>query len=92
MQSMTKKRFIKLLMGELRYSRNKARAYADDVIRWRKKANLNNTIWKNAGDFMREIPPTYSGYYALIKITELSKQLAAQEGESKWNSITKSSS
>ena len=36
--------------------------------------------------------PADSGYYALIKITELSKQLATQEGESKWNSITKSSS
>ena len=89
---MTKKRFIKLLMGKFRYPQNKARACADEVIRWRKKANLNNTIWKNAGDFMREIPPTYLGYYALIETTEWLKQFAAQDGESKWNSITKSSS
>nr|DAS63108.1 MAG TPA: hypothetical protein [Caudoviricetes sp.] len=86
---MTKKRFIKLLMGCFRFSRNEAKAYADDIVRWREKANFNNAIWKNAGDFVREIPPTYSGYYAYIQINELAKSLAANNGGNKWNSITK---
>lgn len=90
---MTKKRFIKLLMGELRYSRNKARAYADDIVRWREKANFNNAIWKSEGDLTREMPPTYSGYFAYFQINELAKSLAeslaANNGGNKWNSITK---
>ena len=86
---MTKKRFIKLLMGCFRFSRNEAKAYADDIVRWREKANFNNAIWKNAGDFVRVIPPTYSGYYAYIQINELAKSLAANNGGNKWNSITK---
>lgn len=51
---MTKQRFIKLLMGKFRYPRNKARAYADDIVRWREKANFNNAIWKSEGDLTRE--------------------------------------
>ena len=43
---MTKKRFIKLLMGKFRLPRDEARAYADDIVRWREKANFNITIWK----------------------------------------------
>lgn len=89
---MTKKRFIKRLMGELRFPRNKARLLANDVYRWHEISAVNNATWKRIDGKTREIPPTYSEYYTLIKITELSKQLAAQEGESKWNSITKSSS
>lgn len=89
---MTKKRFIKRLMGELRFPRNKARLLANDIYRWHEISAVNNATLKRIGGKTREIPPTYSGYYSLIKITELSKQLAAQEGESKWNSITKSSS
>lgn len=89
---MTKKRFIKLLMGELRYSRNEARLLANAVYRWHEISAVNNATLKRLDGKTREIPLTYLGYYALIKITELSKQLAAQEGESKWNSITKSSS
>lgn len=89
---MTKKRFIKRLMGELRFPRNKARLLANDVYRWHEISAVNNATWKRLDGKTREIPPTYLGYYALIKITELSKQLDAQEGESKWNSITKSSS
>lgn len=89
---MTKKRFIKRLMGELRFPRNKARLLANAVYRWHEISAVNNATWKRLDGKTREIPPTYSGYYALIKITELSKQLATQEGESKWNSITKSSS
>lgn len=76
-------------MGCFRFSRNEAKAYADDIVRWREKANFNNAIWKNAGDFVREIPPTYSGYYAYIQINELAKSLAANNGGNKWNSITK---
>lgn len=86
---MTKKRFIKLLMGCFRFSRNKARAYADDIVRWREKANFNNAIWKSEGDLTREMPPTYSGYFAYIQINELAKSLAANNGGNKWNSITK---
>ena len=89
---MTKKRFIKRLMGELRFSRNKARLLANAVYRWHEISAVNNATWKRLDGKTREIPLTYLGYYALIKITELSKQLAVQDGESKWNSITKSSS
>lgn len=89
---MTKKRFIKRLMGELRFPRNKARLLANDVYRWHEISAVNNATLKRLDGKTREIPLTYLGYYALIKITELSKQLATQEGESKWNSITKSSS
>ena len=89
---MTKKRFIKRLMGELRFPRNKAKLFANDIYRWHEISAVKNATRKRIGGKTREIPPTYSGYYTLIKITELSKQLAAQEGESKWNSITKSSS
>lgn len=90
---MTKKRFIKLLMGKFRYPRNKARAYADDIVRWREKANFNNAIWKSEGDLTREMPPTYSEYFAYCQINELAKGLAeslvANNGGNKWNSITK---
>ena len=89
---MTKKRFIKRLMGELRFQRNKARLLANAVYRWHEISAVNNATLKRLDGKTREIPLTYLGYYALIKITELSKQLAAQERESKWNSITKSSS
>lgn len=93
---MTKKRFIKLLMGKFRYPRNKARAYADDIVRWREKANFNNAIWKSEGDLTREMPPTYSGNFACCLINELAKSLAVSlvvnNGGNKWNSITKSSS
>jgi hypothetical protein len=67
---MTKKRFIKLLMGKFRLPRDEARAYADDIVRWREKANFNITIWKNAGNMTREIPPTYSGYFFCCQINE----------------------
>lgn len=90
---MKKKRFVKLLMGKFRYPRNKARVYADDIVRWREKANIINAIWKSEGDFMREMPPTYSGYFAYFQINELAKDfaesLAANNGGNKWNSITK---
>ncbi len=90
---MKKKRFVKLLMGKFRYPRNKARAYADDIVRWREKANFNNAIWKSEGDLTREMPPTYSGYFAYFQINELAKSLAeslaANNGGNKWNSITK---
>lgn len=43
---MTKKRFIKLLMGKFRYPRNKARAYADDIVRWREKQTLTTPYGK----------------------------------------------
>ena len=89
---MTKKRFIKRLMGELRFPRNKARLLANAIYRWHEISAVNNATLKRLDGKTREIPLTYLGYYALIKITELSKQLAVQEGESKWNSITKSSS
>lgn len=90
---MKKKRFVKLLMGKFRYPRNKARVYADDIVRWREKANINNAIWKSEGDFMREMPPTYSEYFAYFQINELAKDFAeslvANNGGNKWNSITK---
>lgn len=90
---MTKKRFIKLLMGKFRFSRDEARVYADDIVRWREKANINNAIWKSEGDLMRQTPPTYSGYFAYFQINELTKSLAesivANNGGNKWNSITK---
>ena len=89
---MTKKRFIKRLMGELRFPRNKAKLFANDIYRWHEIYAVYNATWKKIGGKTRGNPPTYSEYYALIKITELSKQLTIQEGESKWNSITKSSS
>lgn len=93
---MKKKRFVKLLMGKFRYPRNKARTYADDIVRWREKANFNNAIWKSEGDLTREMPPTYSGYFASCQINELAKSLAeslvANNGGNKWNSITKSPS
>ena len=89
---MTKKRFIKLLMGKIRFTRNKARLFANAIYRWHEISAVNNATLKRLDGKTREIPLTYLGYYALIKITELSKQLATQEGESKWNSITKSSS
>lgn len=88
---MTKKRFIKLLMGKLHYSRNNARAYADDIVRWREKANINNAIWKSEGDKTRELAPTYPGYFAWMLINETSKSFTPNEGDTKWNSITKSS-
>lgn len=82
---MTKKRFIKLLMGELRYSRNEARLFANDIYRWHVIFAVYNVTWKRISgktiEIPLEIPLTYSEYYALIKITELSKQLAAQEGK-----------
>ena len=68
---MTKKRFIKLLMGELRYSRNEARLIANNVNRWHEISAVNNATWKRVGGKMREVPLTYLGYYAMIKITEL---------------------
>ena len=68
---MTKKRFIKLLMGELRYSRNEARLIANNVNRWHEICAVNNATWKRVGGKMREVPLTYLGYYAMIKITEL---------------------
>lgn len=68
---MTKKRFIKLLMGELRYSRNEARLFANNVNRWHEISAVNNATWKRVGGKMREVPLTYLGYYAMIKITEL---------------------
>ena len=90
---MTKKRFIKLLMGKFRLPRDEARVYADDIVRWREKANFNNAIWKSEGDLMRQMPPTYSGYFAYFQIKELTKSLAesivANNGGNKWNSITK---
>lgn len=90
---MTKKRFIKLLMGKFRFSRDEARVYADDIVRWREKANINNAIWKSEGDLTREMPPTYSGYFAYFQINELAKGLAesivANNGGNRWNSITK---
>ena len=79
-------------MGKLRFPRNKARLFANAIYRWHEISAVNNATLKRLDGKTREIPLTYLGYYALIKITELSKQLAAQEGESKWNSITKSSS
>lgn len=90
---MTKKRFIKLLMGKFRFSRDEARVYADDIVRWREKANINNAIWKSEGDLTREMPPTYSGYFAYFQINELAKDFAeslvASNGGNKWNGITK---
>ena len=68
---MTKKRFIKLLMGELRFPRNKARLLANAVNRWHEISAVNNATWKRLDGKTREIPLTYLGYYALIKITEL---------------------
>lgn len=68
---MTKKRFIKLLMGELRYSRNEARLFANNVNRWHEIFAVHNATWKRLGGKMREVPLTYLGYYAMIKITEL---------------------
>lgn len=42
---------------------------------------------------MREMPPTYSGYFAYFQINELAKDFAeslvANNGGNKWNSITK---
>ena len=90
---MTRKRYIKLLMGKFRLPRDEARVYADDIVRWREKANFNNAIWKGEGDLTREMPPTYSGYFAYFQINELAKGLAeslvANNGGNKWNSITK---
>lgn len=68
---MTKKRFTKLLMGELRFPRNKARLLANAVYRWHEISAVNNATWKRVGGKMREVPLTYLGYYAMIKITEL---------------------
>lgn len=86
---MTKKRFIKLLMGEFRFSRNEARLFANKVVLLCEKDSKSNATFKKLEIESRENPSSYYGYYGWIKITELSKQLAAQEGESKWNSITK---
>lgn len=89
MQRMTRKKFIKLLMGKFRFSRDKARQFADKIVLWHEIDDTNNATFKKLGIESRENPSSYYGYYGWINITELSKQLAAQEGESKWNSITK---
>lgn len=64
---MKKKRFVKLLMGKFRYPRNKARTYADDIVRWREKANFNNAIWKSEGDLTREMPESYQRNWRRIR-------------------------
>lgn len=93
---MTRKRFIKLLMGKFRFSRNKARLFANKVVLWHEIDDTNNATFKKLGIKSREMPSTYSGLYAWIQINELAKSLAeslvANNGGNKWNSITKSSS
>ena len=71
---MTKKRFIKLLMGELRYSRNEARYYAEKVQLWDEIASTNNSTFKSIGDKTREIPVPYIALYGWCKReTEMEK-------------------
>lgn len=93
---MTKKRFIKLLMGKFRYPRNKARLFANKVVLWHEIDDRNNATFKKLEIKSREMPSTYSGLYAWIQINELAKDFAeslvANNGGNKWNSITKSSS
>lgn len=90
---MTKKRFIKLLMGKFRFSRNKARLFANKVVLWHEIDDTTNATIKKLGIKSLETPSTYSGLYAWIQINELAKSfaesLAANNGGNKWNSITK---
>lgn len=73
---MTKKRFIKLLMGKFRYPRNKARWFANKVVLWHEIDDTNNAIFKKLEIKSREMPSTYSGLYAWIQINELAKDFA----------------
>ncbi len=60
---MTRKRFIKLLMGKFSVSRNRARYIAKKMILWQEIANTINPTLKKLGDETREIPPSYSDYW-----------------------------
>jgi hypothetical protein len=57
---MTRKRYIKLLMGCQGFSRNDARALANKAKKYNERAFWENHMWKLAGeDKIRKIPLSY---------------------------------
>lgn len=60
---MTRKRFIKLLMGKFHFSRNRARYIAKKMLLWQEIGTTNNVTLKKLGDKTREMPPSYSDFW-----------------------------
>lgn len=72
---MTKKRFIKLLIGRQGYSRNEARREARTVARHKALVDKNNQKIKSFGGDARRPQVSYKEYYDCIIILNSKKKI-----------------
>lgn len=86
---MTRKRYIKLLMGQQGFSRDEAKLNAHILIERKALADRNNHRLKSWGNKARRPQINYEDDYNAIVILGGKCQLSELRSALLWNSITK---